>query len=117
MIEVIRGNTTNFRLTITDSDGSQYIPSENDTVIFTLKRSTSKDAEAIVIKKISSRFSGGDMLISLEPQDTVNLPEGDYFYDVSVCIGGSNFYTVVHCDNFKITPTLGELEMMKYAKY
>ena len=116
MIKLPRGNSAVFTLTLTNADGTPFVPSENDTVIFTVQKSQVKDAPAIIVKKITPS-NDMTMTISFEPSDTVNLPEGDYFYDVSVCIGGSNFYTVVHCDNFKITPTLGELEMMKYAKY
>ena len=116
LIELIRGNTTNFRLKLTNSDGTQYVPSENDTIIFTLKKSINKDAKAIVIKKISSRFSGGDMLISFEPQDTVDLSEGNYYYDVAICINGNEFYTVISCDTFKINSALSEMEMIMYAR-
>lgn len=114
MIKLPRGNSAVFALTLTNADGTAFVPSKNDTVMFTVKKSQTKDATALIIKKITP---SDDMTISIEPADTVNLPEGNYYYDISVCIGGSNFYTVVLCDDFKILPALGELEMMKYAKY
>ena len=114
MIKLPRGNSAVFALTLTNADGTVFVPSENDTVMFTVKKSQTKDATALIVKKITP---SDNMTISLEPADTVNLPEGDYFYDIAVCVGGSNFYTVVLCDNFKILPALGELEMMKYAKH
>lgn len=114
MITLPRGNSAVFLLSLTNADGTPFVPSENDTVLFTVKKSQAKDTPALIVKRITP---SDDMTISLEPADTVNLPAGDYFYDIAVCVGRSNFYTVVLCDDFKITPTLGELEMMKYAKY
>ena len=113
MIKLPRGNSAVFALTLTNADGTAFVPSENDSVIFTLKKSKTKDATALIVKKITP---SDNMTISLEPADTVNLSEGDYYYDVSVCIGGIEFYTIINCDNLTILPALGEMEMMKYAR-
>lgn len=114
MITLPRGNSAVFSLTLTNADGTPFVPSENDSVIFTLKKSTSKDANAIFVKKIVP--INDRMTVTFTPADTVNLNPGDYYYDVAVCLSGVEFYTAIFCDNFKILPALGEMEMLKYAR-
>lgn len=109
MIKLPRGNSAAFNLMLTNGDGTKYVPSENDTVIFTVKKSRSKSAAALITKKI---VPSEDMVINIDPADTIGMAEGDYYYDVAVCIGGSGFYTVVLCDEFKLLPALGDMEMI-----
>ena len=113
MIKLPRGNSAVFALTLTNADGTAFVPSENDTVLFTVKKSQDKDATALMVKRITP---SDNMVLSLTPADTVNLSEGDYFYDVAVCLSGVEFYTAIFCDNLKILPALGEMEMLKYAR-
>lgn len=109
MIKLPRGNSAAFSLALTNGDGTAFVPSENDTVIFTVKKSRSRNASALITKKIVPSES---MVISIDPADTIGLTEGDYYYDVAVCVGGTGFYTVVICDDFKLLPALGDMEMI-----
>lgn len=109
MIKLPRGNSAAFSLMLTNGDGTVYVPSENDTVIFTVKKSRSRNAAALLVKKI---VPSDNMVITIDPADTIGMAEGDYYYDVAVCIGGSGFYTVVLCDEFKLLPALGDMEMI-----
>lgn len=109
MIKLPRGNSAAFSLALVNGDGTSYTPSENDTVIFTVKKSRSRNAAALIVKKI---VPSDNMVISFDPADTIGLAEGDYYYDVAVCVGGSGFYTVVLCDEFKLLPALGDMEMV-----
>lgn len=109
MIKLPRGNSGAFSLSLTNGDGTAFVPSANDTVIFTVKKSRSRNAAALIVKKI---VPSDNMVISIEPADTMGLAEGDYYYDVAVCVGGSGFYTAVICDEFKLLPALGDMEMI-----
>lgn len=109
MIKLPRGNSAAFGLTLTNGDGTAYVPSENDTVIFTVKKSRVRSAAALIVKKIAP---SDNMVISLDPADTIGMAEGDYYYDVAVCVGGTGFYTVVICDEFKLLPALSDMEMI-----
>lgn len=109
MIKLPRGNSAAFSLALTNGDGTAYVPSENDTVIFTVKKSRSRNAAALIMKKI---VPSDNMVINIDPADTIGLAEGDYYYDVAICVGGSGFYTVVICDEFKLLPALGDMEMI-----
>ena len=109
MIKLPRGNSAAFSLTLTNGDGTAFVPSENDTVIFTVKKNRSRNAAALLVKKIAPSHN---MVINIDPADTMGLTEGDYYYDVAVCVGGTGFYTVVICDEFKLLPALGDMEMI-----
>lgn len=113
MIKLPRGNSAAYALKLINSDGSMFIPSADDTVLFTVKQLRKNTADILIQKKIVPMAPYNNMVIVIEPADTINLREGDYYYDVSVCIGGTEFYTAVICDELKLLPTLGDMEALK----
>ena len=51
-LEIVRGTSNTFGLTITDGDGNPYTLSENDSLVFGLKR-RERDEQRVLIKPIT----------------------------------------------------------------
>lgn len=114
MIKLPRGNTLDLSVMLYDAGGAPYRMKEKDCAIFTVKFRDDMSEKPIVQKYILPRECGanGELLIHLDPRDTVSLETGYYLYDVAVLIGGMDFYTAVIADTFRILPALGEPEVI-----
>lgn len=101
-ISIIKGTTCVIPLTITDEDGAEYVLEENEKIIFGVKQNpenTKYDIEKILT---ADNYDGGSYVISVEPEDTVSLPFGRYWYDIGVqCVGGE-YHMVIPCSEFWI---------------
>ena len=92
IFRITRGDSCIINLTI--YDGTEvYTPTEEDTIIFTVKPDINNDYE--VIKK---DFSNGEVL-ALYKEDTINLNFGEYFYDVRLENNG-NYDTILDQGTF-----------------
>lgn len=78
-ITLTRGDTFVAEIRISQANGSQYFPSEGDTVRFALKKSYT-DADILISKDIPI----DTMQLILQPEDTKNLDFGKYVYDVQL---------------------------------
>lgn len=71
------------------------------TVRFTMKTSEystdATDADAVVIKNITSGNSSGEATITINPADTATLTPGKYYYDIKVDVA-SDGVTVYKMD-------------------
>lgn len=75
VIKLTRGDYACFDIDIMDYDGEPYIPTEDEIVTFTVKKSTSTDK--FLIQKFGTT-------IQIEGADTENLSYGRYYYDVQL---------------------------------
>ena len=73
-IKITRGDSGVFTLSVKQGDGDYDYT--NDTVKFTVKKNTNTDE--ILIQKTVQYNSD----VTILPEDTKNLPYGDYVYDV-----------------------------------
>lgn len=78
-ITLTRGDTFGANLEIRRPDGTLYIPSKDDKIRFALKSKIS-DKEPLILKEIPI----STMMLLLYPEDTKDLPFGQYFYDVEL---------------------------------
>ena len=76
------------------------------TVRFTMKTSeyssSTTDADASVLKNVTSGDSSGVATITINPSDTATLTPGKYYYDIKVDVD-SDGVTVYKCDEGTIT--------------
>lgn len=96
-IQLVRGDTFRAKLTLKDKAGTEYIPSADDEVLFTVKRNASTD-KILIQKKVA------DGEVHLEPADTEDLPFGSYVYDVQVTLANGDKDTVIKANVFEILP-------------
>lgn len=103
-LEIVRGTSNTFGLTITDGDGNPYTLSENDTLVFGLKR-RERDDQRVLIKPITHSVDD-EYFLELSPEDTIDLVPGRYYYDVGLQRGDDVFYNIVEQSEFLIIPNV-----------
>lgn len=78
-ITLTRGDTLKVAVSIKQSDGTPYIPDENDIIRFAMKKDYN-DQDTLILKVIPN----DTMILTLDPQDTKPLPFGKYVYDIQL---------------------------------
>lgn len=106
-IWLTRGNSAVIQITPTDeSTGDVIILSDTDCVIFTIKNRRNDT----VFQKILTHdnYEAGEESIScrIEPEDTINLPTGEYKYDCLYVTADNQAITFIQ-DIFILTDAYG----------
>lgn len=91
-IEIVRGTTNTFKVSIKYPDGTQYTPKKSDIAIFGVKKHPG-DKDLLIVKKTTLN-TDGSAEFTINPEDTINLSCEKYVYDVSL-ESGSDFYNVI----------------------
>ncbi len=110
---IIRKASTFYgRINITDNNHNGVLLSENDYLIFTVKKNAFDETENPIIKKIipSDRQIDGGYCFELTPEET-NLPTGDYFFDIGVQRENGEFYHIYTVEKFIIYPSVSRKEV------
>ena len=78
VISFPRGDTFSFTVELLTNDGLPYELKENDRLVFTVKK-TFMQSNILIQKVINS-----SMEVTIEHEDTADLPYGKYVYDVQL---------------------------------
>ena len=97
-IELTRGDTFKRTLVLTDAEGNPFTPANNDVIRFALKKKV-KD-ENVLINKI---IPNDTLILQIDPDDTKELPFGDYVYDIQITYPNGDVDTFITVSRFKIT--------------
>lgn len=99
-LEIIRGTTMSFLLTIQNDDGTIYKLNDGEKLIFGVKLDPEKGD--YLIKKIITKENEQDngYIISLKPEDTQNMSFKDYRYDIGLQTPDGDYYMLVSCSQF-----------------
>ena len=97
-IELTRGDTFKRTLVLKDAEGNPFTPSHNDEIRFALKRKV-KD-ENVLINKI---IPNDTLILKIDPEDTKELPFGDYVYDIQITYPNGDVDTFITVSRFKLT--------------
>lgn len=89
-ITLTRGDTFVAQISLTDSEGHAYTLAEGDVIRFAAKRAY--HSTAVLITKAIPHET---MLLTLNPQDTKNLPFGEYVYDIQLTYANGDVDTVI----------------------
>lgn len=73
------------------STGQAYTPQEGDVIKFGMKKNA-KDAECVVEKTLDN----STLLLHLEPNDTKELPLGNYVYDIELTTSDGDVDTFIN---------------------
>lgn len=96
-IELTRGDTARFTITVKNElTGNDYEIQPNDVIVMTIKKKE-MDADALVVKEIT-----GTNLIHLRPEDTSELSFGKYVYDIQLTTEGGDVYTIIPPSTFEL---------------
>lgn len=98
IIKINRGDSYNFIINIPDKKfiDKNYILTGTDTLYFALLYPHQKFEDAIIIKGydhtdhiVEKGTNTGEILIKIEPKDTIKLAPGTYYYTVKLYKGGT----------------------------
>jgi hypothetical protein len=100
-LDVIRGTTGIFTLTIKTKSGATYTPPSSSTLRFGVKKKPS-DTSCIFVKDVvGSSAVNGVITFTIGWGDTINLPFGCYWYDIGL-LYGSAYYNIIECSPFRV---------------
>lgn len=97
-ITLTRGDTFMANISINKQDDTPYTPVEGDSVRFAMK-SSYEDAEPVLVKNIPI----DTMRLIFEPDDTKELPFGQYVYDVQLTKASGEVDTFITKAKLKLT--------------
>ena len=106
-ISLTRGDTLKVLLTFTTQNKNPYIPVAADRIRFALKsakmnvnKTEFTDKNPLILKDIPYNT----MELKLDPEDTKNLPFGNYKYDLQITFANNEVDTFISNADFIITP-------------
>ena len=109
-ITIVRGDT--LKLTLTDirlSDGTDYVLNDTDVVYLDVKKYAT-DKTAIIRKSVTKAdYIDGGLPFVFLPADTVNLPIGEYYFDVRLFVDDDNIYTIIPMSKFRIVQNVTDI--------
>lgn len=110
MLKIIRGTTQSLFITIIDEAGGTYKLQDGDILRFGIKRNW-QDIDYDVCKEITSDNTQNDeYIIDLAPEDTLDLPAENYYFDVGLQTGDGNYFMIIPCTQCIITPAVTQKE-------
>lgn len=91
-ITLTRGDTFKAQISMTDKDGNPYEPKEGDAVRFAMKKSyNDPDDKVLIVKNIPI----DTLILTLDPEDTKELPFGQYVYDIQLTTAAGEIDTFI----------------------
>lgn len=107
-IEVVRGTTNEFEISIVDSSGGAYDLGSNEKIMFGIKK---KPEDKETIFQITAEIIGSGLFsVKISPSHTENLSFGRYWYDVGLQ-NGEDFYNVIEANPFEVVPNITSREV------
>lgn len=91
-ITLTRGDTFKAQISITDKDGNPYEMQEGDVVRFAMKKDYSDPDTQVLINKV---VPSDTLILTLEPEDTKELPFGTYVYDIQLTTAAGEVDTFI----------------------
>ena len=109
-ISLVRGDTLALSISsIRNSDGTEYTLKETDIVYLDVKKYTT-DKTAVFRKSVTAaEYVDGALPITILPEDTVDLPCGDYYFDVRLFMDDDNIYTIIPMSKFRIVQNVTDI--------
>jgi len=98
-VEIIRGTTNTFEITVTNAHGELYNLAANEKLLFGIKKNYI-DPEYIFVKSVSVG-ENGVYTVTLHPEDTEMCDCCKYFYDVAIQ-SGDEFFNVIEASSFTV---------------
>jgi hypothetical protein len=95
-IYITRGDSAPLPLGVTDRDGNPYVVQPDDSVVMTIKKTTTDMAYLIQKQLVNGVFS-------FVPTDTEGRDYGDYIYDVQLTMANGYTDTIILPSLFRIT--------------
>lgn len=107
VLSMVRGDSASFPFKFTEGkfpNETPLIVGSNDIIFFGLMDPNQNFEHALLKKEYSSKDfdSDGNFILSLDPDDTIELMEGTYFYSIKLLTEDANIKTLVQNTRFNI---------------
>lgn len=89
------------------ANSKPYILGGEGFVVFTVKRADAYEFKKTLIEKVIESDGGGVYKIQLTPDDTKNLSEGRYIWDIRIFYESSKVYTPMMRANLHLIKAVG----------
>lgn len=90
-ITMTRGDTLRTVISVTDMNGTLYVPREGDTIRFACKKDYN-DTECLIYKEIPY----DTLLLQLDPEDTKEMNQPDiYVFDIQITLADGTVSTFI----------------------
>ena len=96
-IMLTRGDSFYAEVGIYDAEGHAYEVQSGDVIKFGLKQST-KESTCLIEKTIDNN----DLILYLSPEDTKELPFGNYVYDIEITFANGDVDTFINGASFQL---------------
>lgn len=98
-VEIVRGTTNTFEITVTNAFGELYNLGTNEKLLFGVKKHHT-DTEYIFVKTVLVG-ENGVYTVTLHPEDTEMCDCCRYYYDVAIQ-SGDNFFNIIEASIFHV---------------
>lgn len=106
IIKMIRGDSFAFNVNVEDSesDTGNYMLAEDDAMYIGVMFPHQKFEDALIKKKLvkADQEDDGTLLVTIDPEDTIDLHPGVYYYAVKLRQGDGKITTVINKTKFII---------------
>ena len=109
-IALVRGDA--LKLTLTDiklSDGTDYVLSDTDVVYLDVKKYATDKTPVIRKSATKEDYIDGGLPFVFLPADTVDLPIGEYWFDVRLYVDDDSIYTIIPMSKFRIMQNVTDI--------
>ena len=89
-IILTRGDTFKAIVGMVNENGEEYVPEQGDSIRFAMKEHY--DDETVLLEKT---IPNDTLLLHIEPNDTKELPFGDYKYDIQLTYANGDVDTLL----------------------
>lgn len=103
-IEIVRGTTNTLQISVVDALGVPYNLGSSEKIMFGLKKDVKKDTVPI-FQKTADIIDQGLFKVVLVPEDTENLMDELYYYDVGLQ-SGNDLFNIIPLNPFRIIPNV-----------
>lgn len=98
-VEVVRGTTNTFQITVTNANGELYTLGTNEKLLFGVKKNHT-DKNYVFVKTVRVG-ENGVYTVTLHPEDTDLCDCRKYYYDVAIQ-SGNNFFNIIEASFFHV---------------
>lgn len=107
MLKLIRGVTQSITITIENDNGDIYKLQSGDVLKFGVKRNWQNTEYDIYKEATSADVQCDDYVISLTPEDTIDvLPGREYKFDMGIQTAAGDYYMIIPCSKCVIMPNI-----------
>ena len=106
-IMLTRGNTAELLIEPVDEESYPYMLSDGEKVIFTVKNAKGVIVIQKVLKADNQNQETGEIGLIISPEDTINLAETEYKYDVLLVTESGDAYTFIESSTFSVVSAIG----------